>query len=99
MLVQTNQYWVSKSKLLTDGLTHTVQAIKMRLDVSSPIIRAIEDSEYSHIGMFITPGESTDDSMLIESTISRSGVNISTLRAFKERSSGWKITRLHFSDR
>ena len=43
VLVQTNQYWVSKSKLLTDGLTHTVQAIKMRLDVSSPIIRAIDD--------------------------------------------------------
>lgn len=68
----------------------------MRLGVSSPIIRAIEDSEYSHIGMFITPGEPTDDSMLIESTISRNGVNISTLRAFKERASGWKITRLHF---
>jgi hypothetical protein len=64
--------------------------------ILSPIIRAIEDSEYSHIAIFITPGEPTDDSMLIESTISRNGVNISTLRAFKERSSGWKITRLHF---
>jgi hypothetical protein len=68
----------------------------MRLGVSSPIIRAIEDSEYSHIGMFITPVGANRRFYAYRVTISRNGVNISTLRAFKERSSGWKITRLHF---
>lgn len=60
----------------------------------SPIIKMRTGSEYSHIALVLEPNVPTDSSLIIESTFARGGVNIATIRAFKERAETWRITRL-----
>lgn len=60
----------------------------------SPLIKLRTGSEYSHIALVLEPNVPTDKSLIIESTFSRGGVNIATLRAFKKRAATWRITRL-----